>query len=469
MKIENRPVAELRVGDRAEMTRLVTADDLYVFASASGNHNPMHLPNHDNDGDGVPDQAVSPGMFLAALISAVLGMKLPGPGTLYRAQTLEFHDRAVAGDELVVAVEVSAIDGDGTVTLRTEVRRPRDGAVLVTGEARVAAPATKRVFEDFNVPGLVVQRHRHFEALLERARPLPPLVTAVVAPEEANSLGGAVKAAQESIITPILIGDPGKIAAAAGEIGADLSAFEVIAEADHGLAARMACDLVNAGRAGAVMKGHLHTDDLLRPMLDKAAGLRVGRRFTHVFVMDVPGVDTPILVTDAAINIAPDLPTKVDIVQNAIDLAISIGIDQPRVGVLSAVETVNPAIPSSVDAALLSKMADRGQIRGGLVDGPLAMDNAVDLAAARTKGLKGDVAGRANVLVVPAIDAGNMLAKQLAYLSHAEGAGLVLGARVPVILNSRSDSAMSRLASCAVAALHQARLSGQAPVAAAAE
>ena len=218
------------------------------------------------------------------------------------------------------------------------------------------------------------------------------------------------------------------------------------------------------------MKGHLHTDDLLRPMLDKVTGLRVGRRFTHVFVMDMPGVDHPILVTDAAINIAPDLPTKVDIVQNAIDLAISIGIEVPRVGVLSAVETVNPAIPSSVDAALLSKMADRGKIKGGLVDGPLAMDNAVDLAAARTKGITSEVAGRANVLVVPGLDAGNMLAKQLAYLSHAEGAGLVLGAKVPVILNSRSDSAMSRLASCAVAALHHARLTGQAaPMAAAAE
>ena len=203
------------------------------------------------------------------------------------------------------------------------------------------------------------------------------------------------------------------------------------------------------------MKGHLHTDDLLRPMLDKAHGLRGGRRFTHVFVMDVPGMPEPLIVTDAAINIAPDLATKVDICQNAIDLAKSIGME-PRVGVLSAVETVNPAIQSSIDAALLSKMADRGQIRGGLVEGPLAMDNAVDLGAARTKGLNGGVAGQANILLVPGLDAGNMLAKQLAYISHAEGAGVVLGAKVPVILNSRSDSAMSRLASCAVAALHHA-------------
>jgi phosphate butyryltransferase len=209
------------------------------------------------------------------------------------------------------------------------------------------------------------------------------------------------------------------------------------------------------------MKGHLHTDDLLRPMLDKQNGLRVGRRFTHVFVMDVPGMPHPVMVTDAAINISPDLETKVDIVQNAIDLAISIGSEEPLAAVLSAVETINPSIPSSIDAALLSKMADRGQITGGKVDGPLAMDNAVDIGAARTKGLSGDVAGHANILVVPNIDAGNMLAKQLAFISHAEGAGIVLGAKVPVILNSRSDSKMSRLASCAVAALHHARLNGK--------
>jgi phosphotransacetylase/acyl dehydratase len=469
MRFENRPLADIRVGDRAELSRLLTTDDLYVFANVSGNHNPMHLTQEDADHDGRPD-AVAPGMFLASLVSAVLGMKLPGPGALYRSQALTFHDRAHAGDELVTTVTVRAVDQDGTVTLATDVRRTSDGALIVEGEARVAAPAERRVWDDIDVPGLIVQRHRHFETLLERARPLPPLVTAVVAPEEDHALGGAVKAAEEGIITPILIGDPDRIAAAAARIGADVARFEIIAETRHEAAARIACDLVNGGRAGSVMKGHLHTDDLLRPMLDRAAGLRAGRRFTHVFVMDVPGQDQPILVTDAAINIAPDLATKVDIVQNAIDLALSIGVDVPRVGVLSAVETVNPAIASSVDAALLSKMADRGQIRGGLVDGPLAMDNAVDIGAARTKGITSEVAGRANILVVPGLDAGNMLAKQLAYISHAEGAGLVLGARVPVILNSRSDSAMARLASCAVAALHHARKTGSAPpVAAAAE
>jgi phosphotransacetylase len=213
-------------------------------------------------------------------------------------------------------------------------------------------------------------------------------------------------------------------------------------------------ELVHFGKVQAIMKGHLHTDVLLRPMLDRDKGLRVGRRFTHVFVMDVPGMAHPLLVSDAAINIAPDLLTKVDIVQNAIDLAHSLGIARPRVGVLSAVETVTPDIPSSMDAALLSKMAERGQITGGLVDGPLAMDNALDAAAARTKGIRGAVAGRADVLIVPDIDAGNMLVKLLTHLAHAEAAGLVIGAAVPVILTSRADGPVARLVSAALAVLH---------------
>ncbi len=454
MRLVNRTFDDLNPGDHAELRRLITADDLYVFAAASGNHNPMHLQDSDLDGDGHLER-VAPGMFMASLISAVLGMQLPGPGTLYRRQVLDFHARAHAGEEVIVRAEV--LDkADGIVRLSTEVRRIADDVLILSGEAEVRAPTTRFESEDLEIPGLIVQRHRHFEALLDRARPLAPLPTAVVCPDDANSLGGALLAARESIITPILIGHADAIRAAAAAMEADLTGIELIdvPGPDHEAAA-LACRLVHDGRAAAVMKGHLHTDDLLKPMLDKAMGLRAGRRFTHVFVMDVPGQPEPLLVTDAAINISPDLATKVDICQNAIDLALSLGMD-PRVGVLSAVETVNPAIQSSIDGALLSKMADRGQIKGGQVEGPLAMDNAIDMGAARTKGLKGNVAGRANILVVPGLDAGNMLAKQLSFISHAEGAGLVLGARVPVILNSRSDSPMSRLASCAVAALHQA-------------
>lgn len=451
--LQNRTFDDLSVGQTAELVRLVTPDDLYVFAASSGNYNPMHMPDGDLDGDGRPER-VAPGMFVASLISGVLGTQMPGPGTLYRSQSLRFHIRAHAGDELRCRVTVLAKLDGGVVRLATEVRRMGDEALIVEGEAEVQAPTVRFDRDDIEVPGLIVQRHRHFAALLDRARPLPALPTAVVCPDEANALGGALLAMRESLITPVLLGKAGAIRAAAAEMGADLAGIEIVdvAGPDTEVAA-VACRLVQEGRVAAVMKGHLHTEDLLRPMLDKAGGLRVGRRFTHIFVMDVPGQPEPIMVTDAAINIAPDLMTKVDICQNAIDLALSLGME-PRVGVLSAVETVNPDIQSSIDAALLSKMADRGQIRGGQVEGPLAMDNAVDIGAARTKGLKGNVAGRANILVVPGIDAGNMLAKQLAFISHAEGAGLVMGAKVPVILNSRSDSAMSRLASCAVAAIH---------------
>lgn len=457
MRLVNRTFDEMRPGDHAEMRRLVTLDDLYVFAASSGNYNPMHMPNGDIDGDGQPEQ-IAAGMFIASLISAVLGTQLPGAGTLLRRHSLEFHANALAGDELICRVEVLEKLADGAVRLSTHVHRPADDTLILSGVAEVLAPRIKFDQSNLEIPGLIVQRHRHFEAFLDRARPLPALPTVVVCPDDANSLSGALLAARDSIITPILVGNASAIHAAAREIGADLTGLEVIDVPGTGVvgdmaASALACQLVHEGRAAAVMKGHLHTDDLLRPMVDKERGLRIGRRLTHVFVMDVPGHPEPVMVTDAAINIAPDLPTKVDICQNAIDLARSLKMD-PRVGVLSAVETINPAIQSSIDAALLSKMADRGQITGGLVEGPLAMDNAVDMAAARSKGLKGGVAGRANILVVPGIDAGNMLAKQLSYLSHAEGAGLVLGAKVPIILNSRADSPMSRLASCAVAALH---------------
>lgn len=458
MIFESRMYHEIEPGMSAELRRLCTADDIYAFVAASGNHNPMHLEHVDEDGQ--KEKPLAPGLFVAALISSLLGSILPGPGTRYRDQQLTFHDYVTAGEELVAKVTVTGKEPEGVIVLETEVRRVEGGALICSGTARVLAPKTYIRYEEIDAPGLIVQRHRHFEALLEKAEALPELATAVVCPEEQSALEGALIAAERGLIRPILIGNPAKIEAAAKALSKSLSGFEIVEMLSHREAARSAVDLVRAGRAQAIMKGHLHTDDLLRPMLDKEKGLRIGRRFTHIFVMDVPGVSHPLLVTDAAINIAPDLATKVDIVQNAIDLAISLGMETPKVGVLSAVETVNPAMPSSIDAALLSKMAERGQIKGGVVDGPLAMDNAVDIGAARTKGLRGPVAGHADVLVVPGIDAGNMLAKQLAYISHAEAAGVVLGARVPVILNSRSDSAMARLASAAVASIHWNRIGG---------
>ncbi|PTV93793.1 phosphate butyryltransferase [Rhodobacter aestuarii] len=458
MIFESRMYDELQPGMSAELRRLCTADDIYAFVAATGNHNPMHVERADDAGHKTVPYA--PGLFVASMISSLLGSILPGPGTRYKDQSLSFQNYVKAGEELIAKVTVASKEAEGVVVLNTEVRRVGDEALICEGKARVHAPEKYIRYEEIDAPGLIVQRHRHFEKLLEAAEDLPELKTAVVCPEEQTALEGAMIAAERGLIRPILIGKPEKIEAAAKALGKSLADYEVLEMMTHRDAARQAVALVHEGRAQAIMKGHLHTDDLLRPMLDKQTGLRVGRRFTHVFVMDVPGVSHPLLVTDAAINIAPDLATKVDICQNAIDLAISLGMETPKVGVLSAVETVNPSMPSSIDAALLSKMAERGQIKGGVVDGPLAMDNAVDIGAARTKGLRGPVAGQADVLVVPGIDAGNMLAKQLAYISHAEAAGVVLGARVPVILNSRSDSAMARLASAAVASIHWNRLTG---------
>jgi phosphate butyryltransferase len=385
------------------------------------------------------------------MIAAVLGNLLPGPGTLYRAQSLEFLGSAKAGDDLVARVTVQDLGEDGTVRLATDVRRLPSGAVIARGEAVVTAPTQTIRMDEADLPGLIVERHRHFKALIAQAQKLPPLATAVVAPDDGPALLGAVEAWRHGILTPILLGDASGIRKAAADLGLDLTGLTVIDTADP---AGQAVAEVRAGRAHAVMKGHLHTDVFLHPMMDAATGLRTARRISHVFVIDVPGRATPLLVTDAAINITPDLMAKADITRNAIDLARAIGIERPRVGVLSAVETVTPAIASSIDAALLSKMAERGQIKGGIVDGPLGMDNALDLAAARIKGIHSRVAGRADVLVVPDLDAGNMLAKLLTHLAHAEAAGVVLGASVPVMLTSRADSAMERLASAAVARIH---------------
>ena len=449
MIIENRPLDRLKVGDKAELRRLCTADDLLIFAVATGNHNPMHLPDIDGDGDGKPD-GLAPGIFLAAMISAVLGNLLPGPGTMHHKQSVEFLGLARAGDELLARVEVLEVAATGLVRLRTEVFRLPSGEAILTGEAQVKAPQKSIRFDDADLPGLIVERHRHFKALIARAKTLPALTTAVVAPDDTPALQGAMAAFRQGIIIPILIGNADAIRKAAEACGEDLASVEIL-PSDH--PAEDAVRLVREGRAQAVMKGRLHTDALLRPMFDRETGLRTARRMSHVFVIDVPGRAHPLLVSDAAINIAPDLAAKADITQNAIDLARAIGFERPNVGVLSAVETVTPSIPSSLDAALLSKMAERGQITGGLVDGPLAMDNALDSAAARIKGIHGRVAGHADVLIVPDLDAGNMVAKLLTRLGHAEAAGVVLGATVPVILTSRADSAMERLTSAAVAVI----------------
>jgi len=295
--------------------------------------------------------------------------------------------------------------------------------------------------------------HEKYRRLIDTAKALPPVATAVAHPCDETSLAGAVDAAKLGLIRPILVGPKAKIQAVARQLKLDIAGYELVDAPHSHAAAAKAVELVRAGKAEALMKGALHTDELMAEVVKRDTGLRTARRLSHCFVMDVPSYETALIISDAAINIAPTLEDKVDIVQNAIDLAHALRFPEVRVAILSAMETVNPKVPSTVEAAALCKMADRGQITGGILDGPLALDNAINLEAASIKKIVSPVAGRANVLIVPDLEAGNMLAKSLSFLAKADSAGIVLGAKVPIILTSRADSVMARLASCAVASL----------------
>ena len=297
------------------------------------------------------------------------------------------------------------------------------------------------------------RKHEKYERLIARCKALTPVPTAVAHPCDESSLRGAVEAAELGILQPILVGPRARIEAVAAQFQLDISSYEIVDAPHSHAAADLAVQLVREGKAELLMKGSLHTDELMGAVVRTGTGLRTERRISHAFIMDVPNLDRPLIVTDAAINIFPTLEDKVHIVQNAIDLVRALGLDQPKVAILSAMETVNPKVPSTVEAAALCKMADRQQITGGILDGPLALDNAINLAAAQIKKIDSPVAGRADILVVPDLEAGNMLAKSLTFLAEADAAGIVLGARVPIILTSRADSVTTRLASCAVAAL----------------
>ncbi|MBP2311289.1 phosphate acetyltransferase/phosphate butyryltransferase [Azospirillum soli] len=307
-------------------------------------------------------------------------------------------------------------------------------------------------------------RHEKYERLVAACRDISPVPTAVAHPCDTTSLSGAVDAARQGFIAPILIGPAARIRAVADEAGLDIAPYEIVDVPHSHAAAATAVELVRQGRAQLLMKGSLHTDELLHEVARKDTGLRTERRISHVFIMDVPTYSKPLFITDAAVNIAPSLEDKRDIIQNAIDLARALGNPLPKVAILSAVETINPKIPSTVEAGALCKMADRGQITGGLLDGPLALDNAISPEAVKIKGIKSPVAGQADILVVPDLEAGNMLAKNLTFLANADAAGVVLGARVPIVLTSRADSVMTRMASCAVAALYAHRLRTAEPV-----
>jgi len=450
--VENFTFDELQIGQNARLLRTLTPHDIQTFAAVSGDTNPAHL-DADYASDTLMHGVVGHGMWSGALISALLGTQFPGTGTIYLDQSLNFSRPVRIGDTLTVSATVSAKDFERkSVDLACEVVNQK-GERVVSGVARVLAPTQKVVRPRSSVPQIqLFDPQARFHALLEKGASLPAVRCAVVHPCDEGSLTGAVDAARLGLMIPVLIGPEARMRAVAEEFSLDLNGMEIVNMPYSHAAAEHAAALAASGDVLSLMKGSLHTDELIHAVLARKE-LRTGRRMSHVFRFDVPLYSKPLLITDAALNIRPTLQEKVDIIQNAIDFARILGVDQPRVAILSAVENVNPNIPSTLDAAALCKMADRGQITGGLLDGPLAFDNAISLEAAKIKKITSDVAGQADILAVPDLESGNMVAKQLEYLAGATGSGIVLGARVPIALTSRADGPMARASSALLALL----------------
>ena len=456
--IENRTFDEIQIGTTAHLSRTLETSDIELLAAISGDANPAHMDlEYETSGDF--QDVVTHGMWSASIISSLLGTELPGPGARYLRQDLAFQRPLRIGDTVDLRMRVEQKDAsDHTVTISCSCTN-QNGEVVFDGTVVIVAPLLK--IRRPRAAAVAVRTHEPgalFRDWIASTRATPPVPTAVVHPCDHLSLGGAMEAARENMIVPILVGPTDRIRATAAAVGLDIDGVEIVdAPHSHG-AAHRAVELVRAGRADVLMKGKLHTDELMEPVVDRATGLRTERRMSHVFALDVPHYPKPLFVTDAALNISPDLDTKRDIVQNAIDLVHALGNDRPKVAVLSAMETVYSKVPSTIDAAALCKMLDRGQITGAVLEGPLGFDNAVSEAAAAAKGISSEVAGHADILVVPDLEAGNMIAKQLVYLAGAESAGIVLGARVPIVLTSRADTIASRLASAAMAQLFAAHL-----------
>lgn len=456
--MENVTYDELSLGQSARLLRTVTLEDIQAFAAVSGDINPAHLNPEYADAT-MFHGVIAHGMLGAALISALFGTQFPGPGTIYLGQELKFTKPVRIGDTLTVLATVAEKNDEKKRVKMECLVTNQHGEVVLKGDANLMPPMQKVRVPKINAPHIqLFDPEARFNALLNLVQSLEIVRCAVVHPCDAGSLSGAIDAANHGLIQPVLIGPEGRIRRVAQEAGINLEGVEIVSVEHSHAAAQMAASMAARREVEVLMKGSLHTDELLKAVLAQPA-LRTGRRLSHVFRFDVPLYAKPLIITDAAINIAPTLQEKVDIIQNAINFAKVMGIAQPKVAILSAVETVTPTIPSTLDAAALCKMADRGQITGGLLDGPLAFDNAISMDAVRIKGITSAVAGQADILAVPDLESGNMVAKQLEYLAGASGSGLVLGARVPIALTSRADGPMARVASAvlAVLAAHDAR------------
>ncbi|HEY3704680.1 MAG TPA: bifunctional enoyl-CoA hydratase/phosphate acetyltransferase [Terracidiphilus sp.] len=444
-ELTNHTFGEIQPGATAEYTHRLSRMDVDALAIVSGEIDPFHL---DREGKGREDVSAA-GVAAEAVITAMIKRRYPGPGTTVVAQNLMFAGSLSAGDEVTGSITVREKREAGNVVV-LDCMVTRGDRRIVSGSVTVVAPTERISYSQIATPEIILRRNDAFAPILRACESTPPVTCAVVHPCDRNSLLGAIQAAERGLIEPTLIGPERKIRAVAEEEGIDLSPYRIVSTEHSVAAAERAVALVRAGEIDSLMKGSLHTDELMGAVVSSATGLRTARRISHVFIMDVPAYPRILLVTDAAINVAPTAKEKVDIAQNAIDLAHVLGIEEPRVAILAAVETVNTTMQATIDAAILCKMADRGQITGGILDGPLAFDNAISEEAARIKKITSPVAGRADILLVPDLEAGNILAKQLEYLAGANGAGIVLGARVPIVLTSRADSARNRLTSSAI-------------------
>ncbi|MFZ6770475.1 bifunctional enoyl-CoA hydratase/phosphate acetyltransferase [Undibacterium sp. Di26W] len=447
--ISNVVYEDLQIGQTASQVRTLTNTDIQAFATVSGDVNPAHLDAEYAEHT-LFHGVIAHGMWGGALISTILGTRLPGPGTIYLEQNLHFVKPARIGDTLTVSVTVvSKEDEKKHVTLDCEILNQK-GDRVVYGNALVIAPTEKVSRPRAHLPTMTMfdlgERQR---SLLDSVKNLPAIRCAVVHPCDADSLQGAVDAAKQGLIIPILIAPAEKLAAVASAAHIDISGFQLIDVAHSHAAAEMAAGMAASGQVEALMKGSLHTDELMHAVVECTA-LRTKRRLSHVYHLDVPMYHKLLLLTDAALNIYPTLTDKADILQNVINLAHALNIPEPKVALLSAVETVNPKINSTIDAAALCKMVERKQITGAIVDGPLAFDNAISARAAQIKGIVSAVSGDVDILMVPDLESGNMLGKQFEYLAGAATCGVVVGAKVPIALTSRADGPSSRVASAAL-------------------
>ncbi|MCK6597496.1 MAG: bifunctional enoyl-CoA hydratase/phosphate acetyltransferase [Bdellovibrionaceae bacterium] len=452
--VENKTFDEIKIGDTAAFNKVLTKNDIEYFAVITGNANPVHL-NEDYAQKNLENhKIVGHGAWVISLISNLLGNHIPGPGTVYVSQESQFHHRVEVGDTLTISITVKEKKMEGGLVIFEAKAVNQNGELVLSGTSVVKAPKNKMVGPRVKLPEISLKSNvDYFASLISKCDQLEPVVFSICHPCDQTSLQGPIDAYKAGLITPILVGPKHIIENVARENNIDISGVEIIHTENAHESALKSVELCRTGRAEVLMKGSLHTDEMMHAVVQRDTGLRSSRKISHVYAMSVPTYPRLLLITDAAVNIYPTLEDKVDIIQNAIDLAIVLGVETPKVAILSAVETVNPKIQSTIDAAALCKMADRGQIVGGILDGPLAFDNAVSIEAAKIKKIVSKVSGQADILVAPDLEAGNMIAKQLDYLAGAATAGIVLGAKVPIVLTSRAESPKARKTSAALAVL----------------